>query len=71
MDYDTASIVARRIDVPVNDILWMPIGQEILFRRGQKPIRTERYDILHDRMYQEQVLQQGRVPGRRSGATAV
>ncbi len=71
MDYDTASIVARRIDVPVNDILWMPIGQEILFRRGQKPIRTERYDILHDRMYQEQVLQQGRASGRRSGTTAV
>lgn len=65
MDYDTASVVSRRIDVPVNDILWMPVGQEILFRRGQKPIRTERYDIFHDKLYQEQVLWQEKAPGQR------
>ena len=66
MDYDTASVVARRLDVPVSDILWMPIGQEILFRRGQKPVRTERYDILHDRLYVEKVLQQQEIaPGQR------
>jgi type IV secretory pathway TraG/TraD family ATPase VirD4 len=70
MDYDTASVVARRLDVPVNDVLWMPIGQEVLFRRGQKPIRTERYDIMHDRLYIEQVLQPEpeKAPGQRSAA---
>ena len=66
MDYSTADVVSRRIDVPVSDILWMPIGQEILFRRGQKPIQTERYDILHDRLYQEQVLKQEKEAGQRS-----
>jgi len=31
----------------------MPIGQEIIFRRGQKPIITQRYNVLADKTYQK------------------
>ena len=36
----------------LDEILYMPIGQEILFRRGQRPIHTTRYDIMQDKLYQ-------------------
>jgi hypothetical protein len=29
----------------------MPIGSEIIFRRGMKPIFTKRYDIFQNEMY--------------------
>ena len=29
----------------------MPIGQEYIFRRGQRPITTTRYNILQNEMY--------------------
>ncbi len=45
MDLKTCIDISERIDRPVGDILSMPIGQEIIMRRGQKPIITKRYDI--------------------------
>lgn len=35
------------------DILNMEIGCELLFHRGQKPLRTKRYDLFHDPLYAE------------------
>lgn len=37
-DIDTAYEVARRCDVPLQRILYMPVGTSWIFRRGQKPI---------------------------------
>ena len=31
----------------------MEIGRELLFHRGQKPLRTKRYDLFHDPLYAE------------------
>jgi len=53
MDIKTARAVSERLDMPVNDILHMPIGKEIVFRRGQKPVITERYDVQRSRLYQK------------------
>ena len=53
MEIMTAEHISKRIDLPLEDVLYMPIGQEIIFRRGQKPIITKRYDILNNKLYQK------------------
>lgn len=50
---ETARSVSIRLDVPLADILYMPVGQEIVFRRGQNPVITKRYDIQKDELYQK------------------
>lgn len=52
-DLQTAQNISRRADRPLQDILWMPIGKEFIFRRGSKPVETSRYDICNDPMYQK------------------
>ena len=52
MDLVTARHISERLNAPLEDVLYMPIGQEYVFRRGQKPISVKRYDILKDKMYQ-------------------
>ena len=52
MDLKTAENISRRLNAPLEDVLYMPIGQEIIFRRGQKPIITKRYDIKSNKLYQ-------------------
>ena len=56
MDYDTCKTVSLRLDVPVTDVLNMPIGKEYFFRRGQKPIFTKRYDMFSDPVYLEEII---------------
>lgn len=53
MDLRTAQNVSLRLNVPLDEVLYMPIGQEILFRRGQRPIVTKRYDINKNPLYQQ------------------
>lgn len=43
-DVDTAMEVAKRVDVPMTEILTMPVGTSWIFRRGQKPINCENVD---------------------------
>ena len=31
----------------------MPVGEEIIFRRGQKPVFTKRYNITENKLYQK------------------
>lgn len=51
MDLQTCRSVSERLNVPLDEVLYMPIGQEVIFRRGQRPIVTQRYDILSDERY--------------------
>ncbi len=55
-DLETADQIARRINKPVDEVLALPIGQEYLFRRGQKPIQLQRYQIYDDPLYQQEIL---------------
>ena len=50
-NYETARNVSLRLNVPVNEVLEMPIGRAIVFRRGEKPVVTERYEIMKDKFY--------------------
>lgn len=52
MDLRTCRSISERLNAPLEDVLSMPIGQEYIFRRGQKPIVTQRYNVLQDRLYQ-------------------
>ena len=51
MDLQTCLNISRRLNVPLEDVMYMPIGKEVIFRRGQKPIRTERYNIAENLIY--------------------
>lgn len=51
MDLKTGRSISERLNVPLDEVLYMPIGQEYVFRRGQKPIITTRYDIMRDKRY--------------------
>ncbi len=53
MNLKTCKSMSERLNVPLEDILYMPIGQEIIFRRGQKPIITQRYNVLNDSRYKK------------------
>ncbi len=50
-DLATAKNVSLRADVPLDEVMYMPIGDAILFRRGQRPIFSQRYNILADKTY--------------------
>lgn len=52
MDLQSARSVSERLNAPLDEVLNMPVGREIIFRRGQKPISTERYRITEDKVYQ-------------------
>lgn len=51
MDLLTARSVSDRLNAPLEDVLYMPVGQEFIFRRGQRPVITERYDIYNDELF--------------------
>lgn len=53
MDLKTGRSISERLNVPLEDVLYMPIGQEYIFRRGQRPIVTSRYDILENELYKK------------------
>ncbi len=52
MDLKTGHSISQRLNIPLDEVLYMPIGQEFVFRRGQRPIVTTRYDIFNDPRYQ-------------------
>lgn len=53
MDLETSKNIAERIGAPVTEVLYMPVGSEIVFQRGLKPVRTTRYAITKDPLYQK------------------
>lgn len=53
MDVRTAKNISEKANMPLDEVLYMPIGDEILLRRGQRPIYTRRYQTLEDELYQE------------------
>lgn len=53
MDLGTCRNVSQRLNAPLEDVLYMPIGQEFIFRRGQRPVVTERYHTPDDPVWQQ------------------
>ena len=42
-DLETAEAISRRCDVPLGKILYMPVGTNWIFRRGQKPVNGKNF----------------------------
>ncbi len=57
MDIATCRKISERLNVPLEDVLYMPIGEEIIFRRGSRPVKTQRYDVLKNEMYQRMTVE--------------
>ena len=51
MDLQSAKSISQRMNMPLEDVLYMPVGQVFICRRGIKPIKTVRYDTLSDEIY--------------------
>ena len=52
-NYDTARALSLKLNVPLDEILYLPVGRTIVFRRGQRPVFSTRYDIYNDEFYQK------------------
>ena len=50
-DIQTCSNIAKRLNEPLDNVLYMPLTKACVFRRGSKPIMTERYDTYNDPEY--------------------
>lgn len=44
-DLETARSVATRCDLPLKKILYMPVGTNWIFRRGQMPVNAKNFDL--------------------------
>ena len=53
MDLETGQSISTRRNTTLDEVLYMPVGDEIIFRRGQYPVDTKRYDITGDPRYLE------------------
>ncbi len=51
MDLKTARNISIRLNAPIDDVLYMPIGEVAVFRRGQRPIVTKRYNITSNETF--------------------
>ncbi len=52
-DLNTAKNISERLNVPLDEILYMPLAKVVIFRRGSKPIIANRYNIQKNRLYQK------------------
>lgn len=44
-DVETAQAVAERCDLPLKKILYMPVGTNWIFRRGQEPVNAKNFNL--------------------------
>jgi type IV secretory pathway TraG/TraD family ATPase VirD4 len=52
-DLNTAKDISERLNVPLEEVLYMPLAKVVIFRRGSKPIIANRYRIKENRLYQK------------------
>lgn len=50
-DVKTAGDIAVRLNCPIEDVLYMPLEQICIFRRGAKPIVAKKYPTLQDKRF--------------------
>ena len=51
MDTETCLNISQKANVPFDEVMDMPLGTEYFIRRGQKAIKTEKYDTFHDPVF--------------------
>lgn len=58
MDLKTARNMSERLNLPLDEVLYMPVGTVAVIRRGQRPIITQRYNILQNNLYRRITLEE-------------
>lgn len=58
MDLATARNMSLRLNMPVDEVLAMPLGTFAVFRRGDPAVVTRRYPILEDPLYRRLFVRQ-------------
>ncbi|MCR5323757.1 MAG: type IV secretory system conjugative DNA transfer family protein [Lachnospiraceae bacterium] len=53
MDIRTCHSISERMNKPVNKVMSMPLEQVVVFRRGNEPYVSRRYQILDDPVYKQ------------------
>ena len=51
MDLETCASLSTRLNIPIEDVMYMPVGQVCVMRRGQAPKITQRYRTAEDPRY--------------------
>ena len=52
-DINTARDISLRLNVPLDEVLYMPLNTLLFFRRGHRPVKAERYPLFEDPAYLE------------------
>lgn len=55
MDRQTCKSVSERMNMPLEDVMYAPVGEVFIMRSGNKPVVKQRYDIFNDPCYQEMI----------------
>lgn len=53
MNKKTCSYVSEMINLPLDEIMFMEMGNIVVFQSGKQPIIAQRYDTLADPLYQK------------------
>lgn len=53
MDLKTGRSISERLNAPLDEVLYMPINTIVVFRRGERPVITQRYNIIQDKLHQK------------------
>lgn len=53
MDLRTCKNISERVNLPLDEVLYLPVCEEYVFQRGQRPVKTKRYNIRENRQYQK------------------
>lgn len=53
MDLLTCQNISLRLNLPLSEILYMPLGTEYIFERGKTPVKKERYHITDELEWQK------------------
>lgn len=53
MNQQTATYVAKMLDVPMSEVMFMPMGDVVVFQSGKQPIIAPRYETTKDPLYQK------------------
>ncbi|MCR5126854.1 MAG: type IV secretory system conjugative DNA transfer family protein [Lachnospiraceae bacterium] len=64
MDMDTCREMGERANLPANEVLSMPVGEVIVSRRGVGTVKTQRYPIMQDEIYQQMISLHDKAAGR-------
>ena len=61
MNYSTQKYVSQQVNIPLHEVMSLPLEQFIVLRRGSEPVIARRYQVKDDPLYKEMLeLNDGR-----------